>query len=142
MSTYLHKYSHGYAGLVYPLTQLLRKDVEWNWTQVHNDAFRAVKSSLTKAPILILPDHAKPFHVVCDASNFAIGGALMQFDAEGKERVVSYQSRQLKPAEKNYPVHDRELLANEILLDEVQNPLVGPKARGILHGSCVVAHSA
>ena len=35
----------------------------------------------------------------------------MQFDDEGRERVVSYQSRQMKPAEKNYPVHDKELLA-------------------------------
>ena len=35
----------------------------------------------------------------------------MQFDDEGRERVVSFQSHQMKPAEKNYPVHDKELLA-------------------------------
>ncbi|GMF46125.1 unnamed protein product [Phytophthora fragariaefolia] len=51
------------------------------------------------------------FHVVCDASDFAIGYALMQFDDEDRERVVSYQSRQIKPAERNYPVDDKELLA-------------------------------
>ncbi|KAG2783892.1 hypothetical protein PC129_g12206 [Phytophthora cactorum] len=51
----------------------------------------------------MLPDRSKPFHVVCDASDFAIGCALMQFDDEGRKRVVSYQSRQLKPAERNYP---------------------------------------
>ena len=33
---------------------------------------------------------------------------LMQFDGEGRERFVSYQSRQMKTAEKNYPVHDKE----------------------------------
>ncbi|GMF51031.1 unnamed protein product [Phytophthora fragariaefolia] len=59
----------------------------------------------------MLPDDSKPFHVVCDASDFAIGCALMQFDDEGHERVVSYQSRQMKPAERNYPVHDKERLA-------------------------------
>ena len=37
--------------------------------------------------------------------------AFMQFDDEGRERVVSYQSRQMKPDEKNYPVYDKELLA-------------------------------
>jgi hypothetical protein len=58
-----------------------------------------------------LPDFSKTFHVVCDASKFAIGCALMQNDDEGRERVVSYQSRQLKPAELNYPVHDKKLLA-------------------------------
>ncbi|KAE8881546.1 hypothetical protein PF005_g29111 [Phytophthora fragariae] len=45
----------------------------------------------------MLPDDSKPFHVVCDASDFAIGCALKQFDDEGRERVVSYQSRQMKP---------------------------------------------
>ncbi|GMF27195.1 unnamed protein product [Phytophthora fragariaefolia] len=51
----------------------------------------SVKQSLASAPILMLPDDAKPFHVVCDASDFAIGCALMQFDDEGHERVVSYK---------------------------------------------------
>ncbi|KAE8995400.1 hypothetical protein PF011_g16346 [Phytophthora fragariae] len=38
----------------------------------------------------MLPDHAKAFHVVCDASDFAIGCAVMLFDDEGGERVMSY----------------------------------------------------
>ncbi|RMX63381.1 hypothetical protein KXD40_005235 [Peronospora effusa] len=42
---------------------------------------------------------------------FAIGCELMQHDGNGNERVVSYQSRQLKPAERNYPVDDKEPLA-------------------------------
>ncbi|KAE8997274.1 hypothetical protein PR001_g8103 [Phytophthora rubi] len=48
---------------------------------------------------------------MCDASDFAVGCALMQFDDEGRERVESYQSRQINPAERNYPVHDKALLA-------------------------------
>ncbi|CAI5704886.1 unnamed protein product [Peronospora effusa] len=43
----------------------------------------------------MLPDDSKPFHVICDASNFAVGSALMQFDDEGRERVVSFQSQQM-----------------------------------------------
>ena len=35
----------------------------------------------------------------------------MQTDAEGRERVIAFESRQLKAVEKNYPVHDKELLA-------------------------------
>ena len=69
--------------------------------------FDVVKKSLASAPMLILPDDSKSFHVVCDASGFAIGCALMQFDDGGGERVVRYQSRQMKPAEKNYPVHEK-----------------------------------
>ncbi|KAE9290632.1 hypothetical protein PR003_g25242 [Phytophthora rubi] len=73
----------------------------------------------------MLPDTSRPFHVVCDASDFAIGCALMQFDAEGRERVVSYQSRQMKPAEKNYPVYDKELLAMRYALIKFRVYLLG-----------------
>lgn len=75
--------------------------------------------------ILMLPDEAKPFHMVCDASDFAIECALMQFDDEGRERVVSFQSRQLKPAERSYPLHDKELLAMRYALTKFRVHLLG-----------------
>ena len=111
LANYLHKYSRNYAAIVRPLTQLLRDDVVWRWLPEQQSAFDLVKSNLQEAPILALPDYNKPFHVVCDASKFAIGCALMQHDDDGRERVISYQSRQLKNAETRYPVHDKELLA-------------------------------
>lgn len=125
LANYLHKYTRNYAGLVQPLTQLLKKDVEWKWTKEHQEAFETVKKSLREAPVLVLPDHTKPFHVVCDASDFAIGCALMQHDDEGHERVVSFQSRQLRPAERNYPVHDKELLAMKYALVKFRVYLLG-----------------
>ncbi|KAE9198507.1 hypothetical protein PF005_g16115 [Phytophthora fragariae] len=111
LSNYLHKYSANYAEMARPLTNLLKKDAVWSWTSEAQRAFKAIKSSLQSAPTLALPDEERPFSVVCDASDFAIGCALLQVDAEGREWVVSFQSRQLKAAEKNYPVHDKELLA-------------------------------
>ncbi|KAE8953622.1 hypothetical protein PR002_g32321 [Phytophthora rubi] len=111
LANYLHKYTKDYAGFIQPLSSLLKKDATWLWRPEHQAAFDSVKKSLASAPILILPDDSKSFHVVCDASDFAIGCALMQFDDEGRERVVGYQSRQMKPAERNYPVHDKELIA-------------------------------
>ncbi|KAE8963394.1 hypothetical protein PR001_g29386 [Phytophthora rubi] len=95
LANYLHKYTKDYAGLIQPLSSLLKKDATWLWRPEHQAAFDSVKKSLASAPILMLPDDSKPFHVVCDASDFAIGCALMQFDDEGRERVVSYQSRQV-----------------------------------------------
>ncbi|GMF60053.1 unnamed protein product [Phytophthora fragariaefolia] len=79
----------------------------------------------------MLPDDSKPFYVVCDASDFAIGCALMQFDDEGHERVVSYQSRQMKPAEHNYPVHDKELLAMRYALIEFRVYLLGEQSLAV-----------
>ncbi|KAE8963218.1 hypothetical protein PF011_g29119 [Phytophthora fragariae] len=100
LANYLHKYTMDYAGLIQPLSSLLKKDATWLWRPEHQAAFDSVKKSLASAPILMLPDDSKPFHVVCDASDFAIGCALMQFDDEDRERVESYQSRQMKPAER------------------------------------------
>ena len=125
LANYLHRYSDGYAERVRPLSNLLKKDVEWLWTSDHEVAFGEVKSSLLKAPILALPDPAKPFSVVCDASDFAIGCALLQRDDEGRDRVIEFQSRQLKAAERNYPVHDKELLAMKYALVKFRVHLLG-----------------
>ena len=127
LANYLHRFSKNYAELARPLTSLLKKDVAFKWTATHTSAFKAIKQSLSEAPILALPDFDTPFWVVCDASDFAIGCALLQHDADGKERVVSYQSRALKAAEKNYPVHDKELLAMKYALVKFRVYLLGSK---------------
>ena len=125
LANYLHKYAANYAEMAKPLTDLLRKDVPWEWNAQHQAAFEKIKQSLISAPILALPDDTKPFSVVCDASDYAIGCALMQKDAEGRDRVISYQSRQLKAAELNYRVHDKELLAIKYALMKFRVHLLG-----------------
>ncbi|POM80812.1 Pol protein, partial [Phytophthora palmivora] len=91
----------------------------------HQDAFDSIKASLHHAPVLALPDENKAFSVVCDASDYAIGCALLQKDDEGRERVISFQSRQLKAAERNYPVHDKELLAMKYAFVKFRVHLLG-----------------
>ncbi|KAG6585071.1 reverse transcriptase [Phytophthora cinnamomi] len=127
LATCLCKYVEDYAGKIRPLSQLLKKEAVWNWTTDCQKAFDAVKQGLTEAPILAVADQDRPFHVVCDASDFAIGSALMQHDPEGRDRVVYYQSRQLKPAERNYPVHDKELLAMKYALAKFRVYLLGSR---------------
>ncbi|KAE9268695.1 hypothetical protein PR003_g31359 [Phytophthora rubi] len=51
----------------------------------------------------------------------------MQHDHEGRDRVVYSQSRQLKPAERNYPVHDKELLAMKYALAKFRVYLLGSR---------------
>ncbi|KAG2882642.1 hypothetical protein PC114_g20922 [Phytophthora cactorum] len=75
LATYLCKYVENYAGKIRPLSQLLKKEAEWKWTAECQQAFDAIKQSLTEAPILAVADQYCPFHVVCDASDFAIGFA-------------------------------------------------------------------
>ncbi|KAF1332102.1 reverse transcriptase, partial [Globisporangium splendens] len=127
LATYHHKYSQNYAGIIRPLSSLLKKDVDWKRSDECQEAFIKVKRSLMEAPVLAIADHERPFYVVCDASDFAIGCALMQRDDADRERVICYQSRQLKPAERNYPVHDKELLAMKYALTKFRVYLLGSK---------------
>ena len=103
------------------------KDATWSWRPEHQSAFDAVKKSLATVRVSVLPDDSKPFHVVCDTSDFSIGYALMQFDHEGSERTVSYNSRQMKPAGKNYPVHDKDLLAMRYALIKFRVHILGER---------------
>ncbi|KAL0374988.1 UNVERIFIED_CONTAM: Transposon Tf2-11 polyprotein [Sesamum radiatum] len=57
-------------------------------------------------PVLALPDMSKPFMVESDASNFALGGVLMQ-----NGHPVAFESKKLKDVERRYSVHEKELLA-------------------------------
>ncbi|GMF21687.1 unnamed protein product [Phytophthora fragariaefolia] len=127
LANYLHKYSANYADTARPLTNLLKKDAVWSWTSEAQQSFEAIKSNLQSATILALPDEDRPFSVVCDVSDFDIGCALLQVAAEGRDRVVSFQSRQLKAAEKNYPIHDKELLAMEYSFVKFRVHLLGQK---------------
>ncbi|POM80725.1 Pol protein [Phytophthora palmivora] len=127
LANYLHKYSAGYAELVRPLSDLLKKDADWVWEQQHQDAFDSIKACLQQAPVLALPDENKSVNVVCDASDYAIGCALLQKDDEGHERVIPFQSRQLKAAKRNYPVHDKELLAMKYALVKFRVHLLGSR---------------
>ncbi|GMF61243.1 unnamed protein product [Phytophthora fragariaefolia] len=127
LATYLCKHVSNYTGKIRPLSQLLKKDAAWDWTAECQSAFDAVKQGSTEAPILAVVDQDRPFHVVCDASDFAIGCALMQHDHEGRDRVVYYKSRQLKPAGRNYPVHDKELFAMKYALAKFRVYLLGSR---------------
>ena len=46
-----------------------------------------------------------------DASDFAIGAILSQRDDRGRLHPVAFHSRKFQPAEINYEIHDKELLA-------------------------------
>ncbi|POM70073.1 Reverse transcriptase, partial [Phytophthora palmivora] len=129
LASYLHKYSAGYAELARSLSDLLKKDAEWVCEHQHQDAFAfdSIKASLQQAPVLTLPDENKSFSVVCDASDYAVGCALLQKDEEGRERVISFQYRQLKAAERTAPVHDKELLAMKYTLVKFRVHLLGTR---------------
>ncbi|RVW33011.1 Transposon Ty3-I Gag-Pol polyprotein [Vitis vinifera] len=84
--------SKGYSGRAAPLTDLLKKNKAWEWDGRCQQAFEDLKKAVTEEPVLALPDH-KEVHT--DASDFAIGGVLMQ-----ERHPIAFESRKLNDAER------------------------------------------
>ncbi|KAA3461576.1 Transposon Ty3-I Gag-Pol polyprotein [Gossypium australe] len=82
------------------------KDFKFEWSEKCQKSFKQLKALLTEAPVSVQPESRKEFVIFSDASLNGLGCVLMQ---EGK--VIAYASRQLKPYEKNYLMHDLELTA-------------------------------
>ena len=116
LAAYLHKYWHSYVKMTVHLSLPLKKNEKWSWNADCQRSFKGIKQSLMQLPILAIADQDRQFHVVFEASDFAIGCNLMQYDIDGAKRFVCYQSREVKAAECNYPVHDKERLAMKYAL--------------------------
>src|SRR5258707_1828200 len=59
-----------------PLHALTQKLKDWSWGAAKQQAFDALKSAITSAPMLAFPSKSSPFCLECDASNFATGAVL------------------------------------------------------------------
>lgn len=106
--------------LLYDLTKL----GEWSWNAKAQEAFITLKSLLTAAPILQIPTDEDPFRLECDASDFTLGAVLSQ-KQEGKWHPISYMSKSLIEAERNYQIYDKEMLAIVQALEEWRHLLKG-----------------
>ena len=88
-----------------------KKEVKFNWNDPCEREFLKLKRRLISTSILIIPERGRRYTVDCDASEDGLGCVLIQ-----SERVIAYDSWQLKDHERNYPTHDMELAAIVIAL--------------------------
>src|SRR3954471_7274229 len=100
------------------LTKLTSQE-EWSWGLEQEQAFEGLKRAMSMAPVLAMPKDEKPFMIECDASEGALGAILSQ-KQEDKWRPVAFLSKVLNPAEHNYKIYDKELLAIITTFEEWQ----------------------
>lgn len=129
-ANYYRRFIPKFAHIATPLTDLTKQNVPFTWGTPQQEAFDTLRNKLTTAPLLILPDPGLPFHLNVDASSFALGAVLSQDQGNGLQ-PIAYESRKLSPAEQNYPVHDREMLAIIHALRTWRHYLEGPPILGI-----------
>jgi len=101
LASYYRKFIKNFAQIAAPLTILLKKStVTYESEGACNEAFETLKGILVKKPVLKLLDFDKDFEIHFDASDFAIGGILVQ---EG--RPVAFESKKLSEMERRWPTH-------------------------------------
>ena len=62
-----------------PFYNILRQQNNFEWTTEHQKRFEEIKTLLTEQVSNKITDPDQPFYAMCDASNFGIGAALLQF---------------------------------------------------------------
>ena len=72
--------------------------------------FEELKERFMTEPVLVTPDLDKEMKVEVDMSDFATGVVLSMKCEDEKWRPVTYISKLLNEAEKNYGIHDKEIL--------------------------------
>jgi hypothetical protein len=109
-ANFYRRFVDGYSRVVSPITSLLCKGQKFNWSSACQSAFEELKHRFTSAPILKHFDPDLPIRIHTDASGFAISAIISQLH-NSHWHPVAFYSRKCIPAECNYDVPDREMLA-------------------------------
>ena len=123
---YYRKFIRMFSEVAAPITELLQKDQPFRWAAEQQQAFEQLKAAMVAQPVLILPDPQRPYVVTTDASGYAVGATLSQDHGHGLQ-PIAYLSKKMLPAERNYPVHEQELLAIIVALREWRHYLSGAR---------------
>jgi hypothetical protein len=102
----------GFSHHAHALFDLTMKDIRFIWGLPQEDSFMKLKELVTSAPVLVLPNDDLPFRLEADGSGIATGAVLSQQKVDDNTwHPVAFLSKALNPVERNYEIHDTEMLA-------------------------------
>ena len=108
-SNFYRRFIQNFSYMAKPLNEQKEKK-ERAWTEEYQWAFKKLKEKITSQSVLSLPKRENKFRMEMDTSGHAIEGVLSQ-KQEGKWKLIVFLSRIMQPAERNYKIYDKELLA-------------------------------
>ncbi|KAI1005318.1 hypothetical protein K3495_g2906 [Podosphaera aphanis] len=100
-----------FSAIAQPLINLTSKQARWIWETTQQKSFNRLKKMLASAPLLALFSPDRETVLEADGSGYATGAVVSQVDEKNRLGPIGYFSRKLNPAEVNYDLHDKELLA-------------------------------
>jgi len=111
LANYYRRFIKDFTQVARPINMLTRKDVKWQWGVEQQKAFDKLKRVFTIKPVLAALDLDKEFRVEADASNYTTRGVLSMKCSDEMWRPVTFISKSLSNTERNYEIHDKEMLA-------------------------------
>ena len=96
--------------LLHPLSELLKNDMRWNWTEECEKAFEEAKQNLMETPVLAHYNPDRPLRLAADASAYGIGAVTSHVLPDGTEHPIAYASRMLTKSEQNHAQLIRRLV--------------------------------
>ena len=111
LANFYREHVQNFSEIMFPLTNLTKKKVKWEWTDECEAAFQKMKTCLTTAPVRNFVDFSLPIVLACDASAVGLGSVLSNLDENGRMRLIAFGSKTLKGPELNWSTTEKELLA-------------------------------
>ncbi|KAI2644146.1 Transposon Tf2-6 polyprotein [Labeo rohita] len=125
-ANFYRRFIRNFSLVAAPLTALTSPKIPFRWNCQAQEAFDVLKSRFISAPVPCLPDPERQFIVEVDASEVGVGAVLSQRSPrDGKVHPCAFFSHRLSPAERNYDIGNRELLAVRLALGEWRHWLEG-----------------
>jgi len=111
-ANFYHRFIHGFSRIVAPPSTVTKKVYSFSWDDRCHSAFKEASTSLYHSTrSATLRPHPKGLHIETDASDYVYAGSLSQLDDNGILHPIAFFSKKHTPAECNYEIYDKELLA-------------------------------
>jgi len=110
LANYYHQFIEGFTSIARPLHNMVKKDKKWDWMEKQEKAFKELKGWFTKELVLAVPNLDKEMRMEVDALDYATRGVLSMKCEDGLWRPVVFLSKLLNETERNYEIHDKEML--------------------------------
>jgi len=111
LANYYRRFIKNFTQVARPMNMLIRKNIKWQWKKEQQQVFNELKEIFTTRPVLAAPDLDKEFRIEANTLNYATGGVLTMKCSSKLWRLVTFISKSLSDMERNYKIHDKEMLA-------------------------------
>ncbi|KAJ7961759.1 Ty3/gypsy retrotransposon protein [Quillaja saponaria] len=119
LTGYYRRFIRDFGKISRPLNTLLRKNA-FQWDAAAEEAFMILKSKMTQAPVLALPDYSSSFVIETDASGVGIGAVLLQHG-----HPLAFISKALGPKHLSLSTYEKELIAIVYAVNKWKQYLLG-----------------